>query len=621
MRRTAKHRRLTEISLAGLIAALYTVLTLLVGSFGLANGAIQLRISEALCVLPFFTPAAIPGLTIGCFLSNLLTGCLWQDVIFGSVATLIGAWGAYALRRYPMLLPLPTVVANTAIVPPILAYAYHVEEGLLFLIVTVGIGEILSAYVLGIILYRALKSRAVLSMVSPTADKQETQKNTFSIALPVEVSGAIERLERAGYEAYAVGGCVRDAMLGRTPNDWDITTSARPAQTAEVFANFRTVETGIKHGTLTVIYDGMPLEITTYRADGEYLDHRHPTSVTFAAQVQDDLSRRDFTVNAMAYHPTRGLVDLFGGQKDLAACRIACVGDAATRFEEDGLRILRAIRFAAVLDFEIVPETALAIHEKKHLLSHIAVERIREEFCKLICGVGAVRILREYHDVIGVFLPEITPCVGFAQNTKYHTYDVYEHTLRALEHVEVQDLVTRLAVFLHDIGKPQCYTEDENGGHFKGHGPIGTEMTEAIMKRLKFDNATAEAVTQLVAYHDRTIEADARAVKRLMRKMTDENILRLMEVKRCDRLAHAPMYDIPSDALTEIPRIMRELREADACLSLRTLAIKGDDLMEMGVPMGREIGRILNALLEDVIDEKIPNEHDALCQAAKRMIE
>ena len=440
-----------------------------------------------------------------------------------------------------------------------------------------------------------------------------------NITLPNAVQTSIERLEAAGYEAYAVGGCVRDVFLGRVPNDWDITTSARPEETAKVFCDCRIVETGIKHGTLTVILDGMPLEITTYRCDGEYLDNRHPASVTFARSVEDDLSRRDFTVNAMAYHPTRGLVDLFGGREDLCARRIACVGDPDTRFGEDGLRILRAIRFAAVLDFDIDPMTAESIHRSRNLLTNIAAERLREEFCKLVCGVGAVRILREYVDVIGVFIPEILHCVDFEQNTKYHCYDVYEHLLQTLDRVEGGDLRTCLAAFLHDLGKPHCYTEDENGGHFKGHGEISTTMTEAVMKRLKFDNATTASVTTLVAYHDRPIAAEAKAVKRLMRVMPDEDILRLMELKRCDRLAHAKDYSTPSEAIFEIPKIMRAIREADACISLRTLAVKGDDLMRMGVPKGREIGRILNALLDAVIDGDLPNEQSALLEAAEKL--
>ena len=435
------------------------------------------------------------------------------------------------------------------------------------------------------------------------------------IVLPIQVQKAISRLENAGFEAFAVGGCVRDSLLQREPNDWDITTSAHPDQTAAVFSDCRTVETGIKHGTLTVILDAMPLEITTYRSDGAYADNRHPIEVTFSSHIEDDLCRRDFTVNAMAYHPQRGLVDLYCGRQDLEGQTIACVGDPSTRFHEDGLRILRAIRFAAVLDFSIEAKTAAAIHACRSLLANIAAERIREEFCKLICGKGAVRILREYHDVIAEFIPEISACVGFAQNCKYHQYDVYEHTLHALEQSSY-DLATRLAVFFHDIGKPLCHTSDAEGSHFKGHGPIGTQLTEQILRRLRFDNAMIESVTQLVDYHDRAFPAEARAVKRLMQKMSDADILRLMEVQRCDRLAHADAYATPPPTLVQIPLLMQQIREADECFSLKRLAVNGKDLIALGWKPGKEIGEILSSLLDDVIDGKLPNDRDALLKAA-----
>ena len=440
----------------------------------------------------------------------------------------------------------------------------------------------------------------------------------LNISLPQAVSFAIARLEKSGFQAYIVGGCVRNTLLGIDVNDWDMTTSARPEEMKTCFSDLRTIETGIQHGTLTVLVEGTPLEITTFRNDGEYLDNRHPVGVTFSRKIEEDLCRRDFTVNAMAYHPERGLLDLFEGQTDLKAKRIACVGDPETRFHEDGLRILRALRFASVLDFSIAPETAQAIHACRHLLTNIAAERIREEFCKLICGAGAVRILREYHDVIAVFLPELEKCVGFEQNTKYHCYDVFEHTLHALE-LAPPDLITRLAVLLHDIGKPLCYTEDENGGHFKGHGDAGVEIVKDVMKRLRFDNKTAARVTAQVDYHDRDIPATEKSVKRLMNKLSDEDISILMEVKRCDRLAHAKEYSEPSEAIFEIPRIVEKLRAEDACLSLKDLKIGGEDLIAMGIPRGKEIGRILNALLEKVLDGELENEKNKLLDFAKEI--
>ncbi len=443
----------------------------------------------------------------------------------------------------------------------------------------------------------------------------------LDIILPTSVARALSVLEACGYEAYIVGGCVRDSLLGRTPNDWDVTTNATPQEMKACFRDFRVIETGIRHGTLTVIIDGMQLEITTYRNDGEYLDNRHPVQVTFSQKIEDDLSRRDFTVNAMAYHPQKGLVDLYGGREDLKNRTIRAVGDAKTRFEEDGLRILRAIRFASVLDFYISEDTAGAVHECKDLLSGIAAERIREEFCKLICGKGAVRILRDYIDVIAIFLPELQRCVGFAQNTKYHCYDVFEHTLQALALCESDDLITRLGILLHDIGKPLCYTEDEQGGHFKGHAPVGVEITRSIMLRLRFDNETIRRMELLVEWHDIPLSAEKKRVKRLLQKLSDADILRLLEIKRCDRLAHAPDFrELPSE-LAEIPLVIDEIRAEDACLSLRTLAIDGADLMALGLPEGKRIGEMLHALLDEVIEERLPNEKSALLQAVKERMQ
>lgn len=442
---------------------------------------------------------------------------------------------------------------------------------------------------------------------------------TESFVLPAQVELALSTLEADGFEAYVVGGCVRDSLLGRVPNDWDITTSALPQQIKTCFSDCRVIETGIKHGTVGVLLDGVLLEITTYRQDGEYPDNRHPAQVSFSTRIEDDLSRRDFTVNAMAYSPIRGMVDLFSGRADLKRGLIRCVGDPRTRFEEDGLRILRAVRFSSVLDFEIDKATADAVHASRSLLSNIAAERIREEFCKLLCGKGAVRILRAYVDVIGEFIPELLRAVGFDQNTKYHCYDVFEHTLHALEEWKNGDLVTGLAILLHDIGKPLCYTEDENGGHFKGHAPIGVELTDTILHRLRFDNATIERLKLLVELHDLPIPAQPKAVKRLMQRLSDADILRLMEVKRCDRLAHAAFFRLPPPELEEIPLLVTQFRKEEACLHLKDLAINGNDLLSIGIPAGAQIGKILNRLLDAVIDEQLSNERAQLLEEAKRL--
>ncbi len=441
------------------------------------------------------------------------------------------------------------------------------------------------------------------------------------IQLPSNVQFAIDRLEQSGYDAYIVGGCVRDSILGKEPNDWDITTSASPEDTLKAFSDHRTIETGLKHGTVSVVIDGEVLEITTYRIDGEYLDNRHPESVSFSRSIADDLARRDFTVNAMAYHPVRGLVDLYGGREDIRARVIRCVGAPCRRFREDGLRILRAIRFASVLDFTVEENTANAVHECRNLLSNIAAERIREEFCKLLCGKGAVPVLRDFGDVCSVFLPEMGRCIGFLQNSKYHCHDVFEHTLAALAEENTGDLVTRLSILFHDIGKPLCYTEDAEGGHFKGHASIGVEITDAVLHRLRFDNDRIARICELVALHDLPIPATARSVKRLMRRLSDADILRLLEIKRCDRIAHAEDYRELPPELRDIPELIREIRAADACLHLSDLAVTGNDLIAMGMQPGKAIGVLLNQLFEEVLDDKLPNDRELLLQTLRERIQ
>ena len=443
-------------------------------------------------------------------------------------------------------------------------------------------------------------------------------RSAACIPLPKTVEHALALLRSAGFSSYAVGGCVRDALLGRKPNDWDITTAATPLETKAVFSEYRVIETGIRHGTVTVLMEGEPLEITTFRNDGEYKDNRHPVAVTFSDTVDEDLARRDFTVNAMAYHPAEGLVDLFGGREDLEHRIIRCVGDPETRFREDGLRILRAIRFASVLDFSIDETTAQAVHRLRFLLANIAKERIREELCKLLCGKGAARILREYTDVIAEVLPEITPAIDFPHNSKYHCYDVWEHTLQAID-ASPADLRVRLALLFHDLGKPAVKTEDSEGWHFKGHAEVSVTLADCALRRLCTDNATRESVLTLVRLHDRELVPTPRAVKRLMLKMSDEDIERLLHIQRADRHAHAKGYDTPSPALDEILPLVRTIREEHACLSLRDLAVGGNDLMDIGIPRGKQLGTLLNALLERVLDGDLPNEKDALLAAARTL--
>lgn len=436
------------------------------------------------------------------------------------------------------------------------------------------------------------------------------------IRLSPAAGEALRRLEQNGFETYIVGGCVRDSLLGRTPNDWDLTTVARPEQILACFADCRTVETGLRHGTVTVLWQGEPLEITTYRRDGAYADNRHPVQVTFSDTVEDDLARRDFTVNAMAYHPERGLCDPFGGRSDLGARVIRCVGDPVTRFEEDGLRILRAVRFASVLGFGIDPATAEAVCNCCGLLDNIARERVRTEWDKLLTGVGCAEILRNFPGVVAQIFPEVTPCFGFAQNSRYHCFDVWEHTLAALKESE-PDHIVRLALFFHDIGKPEVYREDATGGHFPGHAKVSAALAQSAMERLRYDRNTTERVLALVREHDLPLPTQDRGVRRLMMRFSEEDIERLREIQRCDRLAHHPDFCALPQSWYNLPAAMERIRAENACLSLRNLAVRGNDLMALGIPAGPELGKILQNLFDAVVDGDLPNEREKLLSAAK----
>ena len=324
----------------------------------------------------------------------------------------------------------------------------------------------------------------------------------MKVEVPVDVKNIIETLEANGYEAYAVGGCVRDTLLFRMPGDWDITTSALPQQTKELFKDYKTIDTGLKHGTLTVLINHMPFEVTTYRIDGEYGDNRHPKSVEFTKSLENDLARRDFTINALAYNPSAGLVDLYDGQAHIYNSIIKTVGNPDQRFNEDGLRIMRALRFSAVLGFQIEKETAEAIHRNKELLKNISAERLAVELTKLVCGKNAFNVLMEYADVLSVFIPEIAPAIGFRQYGKKHAYDVWEHICHTVDTIP-DDRILRLTMLLHDLGKIPTHQLNENGDStFKNHAMIGGEMARKILTQLKFDKKTINRVSFLVSYHD-----------------------------------------------------------------------------------------------------------------------
>ena len=321
-------------------------------------------------------------------------------------------------------------------------------------------------------------------------------QSTLKIDMPVGAKRIIKNLTNHDFEAYVVGGCVRDSLLGYSPKDWDICTSATPETVKELHDH--TIDTGLKHGTVSVVESDGIYEVTTFRIEGKYSDNRRPDTVEFVTDLKTDLSRRDFTINAMAYNDENGVIDYFGGLSDLAERKVKCVGNANTRFSEDALRILRAIRFSSVYGFAIEHDTSEAIHSNAELLQNIANERIRDELCKIIAfGKTTANTLLEYSDVMSIIIPEIAPCIGFVQNNKYHKYDVYEHMVRAMDAYTGHDPSVKFALLIHDIGKPLCYTEDENRGHFYGHSIPSHDIAEHVVNRLKFDNKTKDTVLEL----------------------------------------------------------------------------------------------------------------------------
>lgn len=430
--------------------------------------------------------------------------------------------------------------------------------------------------------------------------------------LPPQVNTAFEMLEAAGYEAFLVGGAVRDYMRDNSSvKDWDITTNALPEQVEEVFAGYHLIETGLKHGTVTVVIDHEPLEITTYRIDGDYSDHRHPDSVSFTRNLKDDLERRDFTMNALAYNPKAGVVDLVGGRADIVKGLVRCVGDPDRRFQEDGLRMLRALRFASVYGMAIEAATAAAIHRNKDLLKGIAVERILVELTKMLCGQGAAGILRDFADVLAVPIPELTPMFGFEQHNPHHDKDVWNHTIAVVESISPEP-VLRWAALLHDIGKPSCFSFAEDGiGHFYGHADKSIDLTEAILSRLRFDNVNRDRIVKLVRYHDMPITADRKPIKRLLSKHGEEATRQLIELHRADTLGQAPICRHRLDIFEDACAVIDELLQEESCFSLKDLDVNGHDMIALGI-RGAEIGKTLQMCLDAVLDEQVPNEHGAL---------
>ena len=438
------------------------------------------------------------------------------------------------------------------------------------------------------------------------------------VCIPNGAQNIIDTLEASGYEAYVVGGCVRDSLLGIVPHDCDICTSAVPSEIESCFEDRRIVETGLQHGTVTIIEDGVSYEVTTFRIDGKYSDSRHPDKVTYTKDIDSDLSRRDFTFNAMAYNERVGLIDPFGGAFDLIRGEISCVGNANDRFKEDALRIMRALRFASTYGFTISERTNEAIHINKKLLNNIAAERIREELCKIVMGKGVLGVLLNYSDIIATIIPEIEPCIGFQQNNPYHQYTVYDHIAHAVSNYSGDDQSVKLALLLHDIGKPLCYTEDEKGGHFYGHGVYCHDVAEKVMERLRFDNRTSDEVLTLVLYHDAIIEPTTKAIKRWLNKIGPQRFCQLMDVRMADILAHTKGTQASRvDKCNMVKAVLEQVIEEEQCFSISDLAINGHNIMDLGVPEGKRVGEILKKLLDAVIAEDIENEHTALVEYAK----
>lgn len=435
--------------------------------------------------------------------------------------------------------------------------------------------------------------------------------------IPESVGFCIRALEQAGFTAYAVGGCVRDHCLGRQPDDFDLCTNAKPEEMERVFADRPLVLAGKKHGTVAVVMGKELVEITTYRTEGAYSDNRHPDWVEFVDRIEEDLARRDYTINAMAYSPRLGYADPFGGREDLKNGILRAVGDPAARFREDSLRILRGVRFAVKYHLEVEPQTEKAMFDLAPLMDNLARERVFTELCKLLPLVTA-RDLQRFASILAQVLPEVGAEMGFQQHSPHHAYDVYTHTAYVAEHVD-GDLALRWAALLHDIGKVPTFTRDETGrGHFRGHAPKGAEMAEGVLHRLKAPNALTDTVVTLVANHMTKIEPTKKAVRRLLSRLGWENTERLLHLQKADMMSKGVENDGDLTQFDTLWALLEEIRREDACLSIKDLQINGRDLMALGLK-GPKIGQTLNALLDQVLDEQLPNHREDLLKEAARL--
>lgn len=464
--------------------------------------------------------------------------------------------------------------------------------------------------------YLSMALWLLLDMANMSAIAHKTRHTPMH--LPAPVRHCMTVLENAGYRCYAVGGCVRDSLLGKTPHDFDLCTDALPEKIAELFSDCELVRNGEKHGTIGVVIEHKLYEITTFRTEGGYTDNRHPDWVKFVGDIEDDLARRDFTINAMAYHPTEGYVDPWNGQKDLHDGVIRAVGDPDTRFTEDPLRILRGLRFAVRFGFWIQEPTRQAMLRQAHLMDNLARERVFEELCKLLPQISTREIL-DYQPLLTQVIPELGLCVDFQQHSPHHAFDVFTHTAHVTGNVS-SHLTLRWAALLHDLGKPECFTQDEDGrGHFYNHAKAGAEKANAVLLRLKAPAALREEVVWLVENHMFPLEADVKLLRRWMGKFGVERCQHLLALQKADFCNKGTEGD--SDYFDEIQRLMDEIRQEDSCLTVRDLAISGNDLLALGFSAGPQIGKALETLLGCVQDDILPNTADALKASAKKMLQ
>lgn len=438
--------------------------------------------------------------------------------------------------------------------------------------------------------------------------------------LPFQIAEILERLGRSGYDAFVVGGCVRDALMGLEPHDYDITSSALPEETKRVFSGCRVIETGIKHGTVTVLYKGIGVEITTFRIDGGYADGRHPDSVTFSRSVEDDLSRRDFTVNGIAYNPKTGFVDPFGGEADIRSGIIRCIGDPELRFSEDALRIMRAVRFSSVLGFTVEERTAEAVTSHRSDLHRVSAERIFSELKRLLCGRDIMRVMLEYPEVFAEILPPLAWQIGYDQGSRYHDSTLYEHTARAVAAVPAEPAL-RLAMLFHDMGKPRCRTVGADGEcHYYGHAEISAEIAGGLLETLKCDNVLRERVCAVIKYHDTPADPSRRIVKRRLSQYGRELFRDIMYAQIADGTAQSELGGTRVENARKCLDAADKIIAEQPCLTLKELAVSGKDLRGI-VPPSPLMGEILSELLGEVVGEELPNEKKALLERAKELLD